>query len=290
MSGYKLHPLCEKFPPMPDAEFKELVEDIRANGQREPIWAFGKFLLDGKHRLDACELLGRKPDVREFHPKHGPEEPQIKAFVLSKNFYRRHLNASQRAMIAAELVTTDGKGNPNAAEAKKDPESRSNAQECAFDQTAAAAAASVSRRSVQEATAVLESGSKPLQQAVRDGDVSVSDAAKIVDLPKAEQTAAVKAVESGEAKTVSAAAGKPRKPRKKKQEPAREPGEDETEDDHKPRTFNDQSIDDAFGKLIRLVDERANVLGGKNGAYHKACLNRLNDFLKAMKEWRSVKR
>lgn len=234
MATYKIHPLCEKFPAMPDEEFKALVEDMRINGQRDPIWVYGKTLLDGKHRLEACEVLGRKPDVREFHTKHGPEEPQIKAFVLSKNFFRRHMTTGQRSLIAAELVTTNGAGQPKRI-----------TENSVITQEEAATAAGISIDSVQQADKVLESGSKALQEAVRDGDVSVSDAAKVADLPKSDQNAAVKAVQSGEEKTVAAAAGVKRRPRKNKPQPLpipeREPGEDPTEPQHDPKRPTDKS-------------------------------------------------
>lgn len=73
--------------------------------------------------------------------------------------------------------------------------------------------------------------------------------------------------------------------------PTRQPGEDQLEPEHAPPAkFDDKQIEDAFGKLIRLVDVRAETLGGKGGAYHKTCLNRLGDFLKAFKEWKGARR
>lgn len=238
MASYKLHPLCEKFPEMPDEEFRALVEDMRVNGQREPIWVFGKLLLDGKHRLRACETLQLKPEVREFRTKHGPEEPQIKSFVLSRNFYRRHLTTGQRALIAAELVTTSGPGRP-----------KLNGEYSPISIPEAAAAAAVDPKTVKQAAAIIESGSTALREAVESGEVSVSDAAKVVDLPKSEQNAAVKAVQSGESKTVAAA--------------AREPGDDATEPEH------DETISDAFGPVHKKVRKVFAELSAFRGIVNK---------------------
>jgi hypothetical protein len=71
--------------------------------------------------------------------------------------------------------------------------------------------AGIGRTTMKRADKVNEQGAKAVKDAVIAGDVSVSDAASIVDLPKAEQAKAVKEVKSGKAKTLKAAAKKPKK-------------------------------------------------------------------------------
>ena len=63
-----VHPAADLFPAMSETELRELGEDIKANGLRSPIilWSPGdqlekdakEFLLDGRNRLDAMELVG----------------------------------------------------------------------------------------------------------------------------------------------------------------------------------------------------------------------------------------
>src|SRR5262249_3117512 len=65
-----VHPACKQFDPLPDAELRELADDIKANGLRIPITRIevagssGKVmgkpvaLLDGQNRLDALEATG----------------------------------------------------------------------------------------------------------------------------------------------------------------------------------------------------------------------------------------
>jgi len=62
-----------------------------------------------------------------------------------------------------------------------------------------------SANSIKKASKVLEQGSAALVEAVKSGDVKVSDAEKIVDLPKGDQNEALKAVQTGEARTLSEA-------------------------------------------------------------------------------------
>jgi hypothetical protein len=59
-------------------------------------------------------------------------------------------------------------------------------------QTEAGESLRVGRSSVQRARKVIEEGSKALQHAVDSGEISVSKAAAVVDLPKSEQLAAAK--------------------------------------------------------------------------------------------------
>lgn len=93
------HPLAELFPLLEGAEFEVLAEDIRVNGLLEPIVLHPDgSILDGRNRYRACEAAGVEPHFRTF----SGNDPH--AFVISANIKRRHLNETQRAMIAAKLA------------------------------------------------------------------------------------------------------------------------------------------------------------------------------------------
>ncbi len=92
---HELHPLCTLFPRMEGAEFASLVEDIRANGLRQPIVLHRGMVLDGGNRVRACEAAGVQPAFVEF------DGDNIAAFVLSANLHRRHMTAGQQAAIVA---------------------------------------------------------------------------------------------------------------------------------------------------------------------------------------------
>jgi hypothetical protein len=94
------HEAAALFPPMSKREFEALVVDIKENGQREPIITLDGKILDGRHRWRACEQLGMPAETMEWQGKGSPI-----AFVASMNLHRRHLNESQRALIAAKLAT-----------------------------------------------------------------------------------------------------------------------------------------------------------------------------------------
>lgn len=112
------------------------------------------------------------------------------AYVLSKNLHRRHLNESQRAMVAARVANMPSGARTDLAsiDARSQPE--------------AAAALNVSRPSVQRAARVQTSGTPELVRAVDEGRVAVSAAAKIAEHPAERQSAILEMVERGEARDV----------------------------------------------------------------------------------------
>jgi hypothetical protein len=100
------HPLADLFPLIDGDEFDRLVDDIRDNGQREPIVLFEGKILDGRNRYRACLEAGAIPETRPFDPDM---EGSAEAYVLSVNAHRRHLTLEQKRGLIIELL----KANPS---------------------------------------------------------------------------------------------------------------------------------------------------------------------------------
>jgi len=113
-----IHPYAAVYPRMADDELLELSEDIRLHGQREPIIlnTSGQ-ILDGRNRYDACRLAGVEP----LYETKDIEDPR--AYIQSKNSYRRHLSKSQKAMAHAMLYPESE--NPRGGRGRKNPEATS---------------------------------------------------------------------------------------------------------------------------------------------------------------------
>lgn len=92
----EFHPLANIFPMLPDDELIELSDDIKQRGLNNPIWLLDGKILDGRNRYRACILAGVIPAFKQFTG----ESPT--AFVLSENLHRRHLNQSQKGVVALD--------------------------------------------------------------------------------------------------------------------------------------------------------------------------------------------
>jgi ParB-like chromosome segregation protein Spo0J len=92
-----VHPVASLFPMMSDEELDDLAEDIRRNGQADPILIDRyRQVIDGRNRLDACRRAKVSPDMVRT------DVEDVVALILSKNVNRRHLSKGQQAMAVAK--------------------------------------------------------------------------------------------------------------------------------------------------------------------------------------------
>jgi DNA methylase len=176
----EFHPIANVFPLIEGREFDELVQDIRAHGMREAIVLHtdGR-ILDGRNRYRASIQAGCDATFTTY------QGPDPVAFVVSLNLRRRHLNESQRAMVAAKIANmpsgyrTDIEPGANLPEvpAPTPPVSAARAAEML----------NVSERTVKAARVVRDQAVPELAEKVERGTVSVSAAAPIARLPEPEQ-------------------------------------------------------------------------------------------------------
>lgn len=101
-------------------------------------------------------------------------------FVIAANLARRHLSESQRAMVAAKLANMK-EGRPSNTTAI-----------AGVSQSRAAAMLNVSADSVGRARAVIGRGAPELVEMVEKGQVAVSAAAQVIQLPVARQREVVR--------------------------------------------------------------------------------------------------
>ena len=268
-----VHPAATLFPMMQGIEFGMLVEDIDANGLREPIVVFQGLVLDGRNRLKACEVAGVEPRFVEWDGVGSPL-----AFVLSRNLHRRHLNESQRSIIGARakvMFEEEARERDEWNRFVKRPESPST--ELVDDEKPremstganlhprlneqAASVLNVSARSVATASKILETGDEQVIAAIESGNISVSDAASVADLPKDEQRQALEAVRAGRARTLRQAADV-----EPDDEPLATAASDEREQpfSRKRLRIECKRFSGELDKLLRRLDTVTMVCGGPN--------------------------
>lgn len=177
------HDYANLFPMLDAAGQDALRADVQEYGVREPVILFAGRILDGRNRYMAARDLGQDFPVADFEGT----DAEALSYVLSTNLHRRHLTESQRAAVAAKLANMKP-GNPDFSNPANLPDSAP-----AVSQAQAADMLNVSERSVRTAKAVMEQGAPELVAAVEKGEVSVSAAAAVSELPREEQAAVVAA-------------------------------------------------------------------------------------------------
>ena len=169
-TALKPHPAAELFPMMSGADMDALVADIKEHGQREPIVLHEGLILDGRNRYAACQKLGIVPATVEWDGNGAPP----KAFVVSMNLHRRHLNESQRAMIAADLASLkSGQRADYARQSQTGVEISTPASN-----GEAGRLLNVNRTTVSAAKKVLHEGTPEEIAAIRSGEIAVHTIAK----------------------------------------------------------------------------------------------------------------
>jgi N6-adenosine-specific RNA methylase IME4 len=192
------HPFADLFPMLDRADASDLRADIAAHGLRDRVVLFDGKILDGRNRYGALVDIAKlglayrggvltaadivpmsEADLEwgDFFEVFDGTEAEALEYVLSKNLHRRHLNESQRAMVAANLATL-GQGRPTTEKTR---------QLADLSQEEAAERLHVSERSIQRAAVVREHGVGELNEAVQRGDLAVSAAAQLARLPADEQ-------------------------------------------------------------------------------------------------------
>ena len=259
-------------PDLTPEEYKLLEQSILDDGCREPIVIWKGNILDGHNRYEICQKHERPFKVKALNL---PGRDAALAWIIRNQCGRRNLSESQRAMLAARLSNLTVGANQHVKRTSDEPASKD-----APSQADAAKEFGVSRSTVQRASKVIESGSASLQKAVQSGEIPVRSAAVVAELPKAEQNKivakgpeAVKAAVKEYRDTFDTAELDKQKP--KNGQP-------------KKSEFKDSTIDDAFGQVIKLIDNRWNLNGG-HALKHRICVNKVREAYDAWKEWRASK-
>jgi hypothetical protein len=176
----KYHPIANVWPMMTDEQIQELAEDIRSNGQLNPVWLYEGQILDGRNRWAACQIAGVEPQTKEYKG----DEPT--AFAVALNDRRRHCTKSVLAAVGLDLLPffaadakrrqkESGKINGRGQKVKQkvaEPKRQQSRDE-------AAAAVGVNRQYIQDAKKVKAADQATFEK-VKNGKMSLQDAKREV--------------------------------------------------------------------------------------------------------------
>ena len=186
MTHYEFHEYANIFPMLEGKDLEALRADIEANGQINKIILYQGKVLDGRNRYWICEMLGIEPETIVY-----PGDDPI-GLVLSQNLHRRHLDESQRAMVATKLATLPphrpAKENKSAnlRTYPQDAEKQeATTQSGAISQPEAAKMLNVSERQVQSAAQLRREAPPEIIGQVERGEKTVHAALKEIGQPVA---------------------------------------------------------------------------------------------------------
>lgn len=95
---YKSHPIADRLPEMTEDEFSVLKDSISRDGLLHPIILYDSKILDGRHRLRACEELRITPQFVQY----SGTQPATLVFV--NNVARRQLTIPQKLRLLDSLL------------------------------------------------------------------------------------------------------------------------------------------------------------------------------------------
>ena len=196
----EIHPAADLLRMMSQDEFQRLMASIKAYGLRDPIEVDkdGK-IIDGRNREKACKELGIEPEYKLADTTG----LSLLEYSVIKNVDRRHLGASERAMLAADIrnymrttgdttsfiVFSNGRKqtvseSENTWEGQEPPPGEPSVSDLAD-------ALDVSETYIRHAGSVKLNGCEELEAAVRAGDIKIREACKLATFPTVIQKRAI---------------------------------------------------------------------------------------------------
>jgi len=169
-------------PPLSAEEYGALEASIQSQGCLHAVVTWKGLLIDGHHRVEICRKLGKPFNIREMQ---FADREQVFLWMLNHQLARRNLTDYQRGVLALkqkELIASRGKQGARTDLLENSPNSSSlNTRE------EVAKAAGISSNTLAKVEKVEQKATPEVQQAVRDGAISINAAAKLADLPQQEQ-------------------------------------------------------------------------------------------------------
>ena len=199
MVEYQIHELAGEMPPMPDKQYQSLLESVTANGVRVPLVLFEDKILDGRHRYRAWQeslgktLIDHELPISDYSPANYDEAYR---YVVDLNIRRRHLTPSQASIAIVKMNEWFENGDNQYTKEGVQNCTPKTSQEMADE-------VSVSKRNVDSAKKVVSEGSDDLVSAVENDDISVDEAAKLVDKEPEYQERVLEKVSEGKKASVA---------------------------------------------------------------------------------------
>lgn len=171
-------------PPLSDSERRQLEDNLRADGCREPLSLWGNIIVDGHNRYEICTGLGIS--FSTISMDFASREDAI-LWMLRNQLGRRNLTDFQRTEIALKmkpLIEVKAKENQGA---RTDILQNFVKSSPVHTGESVAEIAGVSRETVRKVEKIQQQASPEVIESARKGELSIHLASQISELPKDEQ-------------------------------------------------------------------------------------------------------
>ena len=164
-------------PSMKDEEYSQLEENILQDGIREPISIWQDFIIDGHNRFE----IAKKHELEYATVEYTfDDESDVKIWIIKNQFGRRNLSSYERSVLALELkpliaekakvnMSDGGKGSAISPDLRIDTRKE------------LSIVAGVSDNTISKVEKIERSATPEIKQLVKNGDISVNQAAKIAE-------------------------------------------------------------------------------------------------------------
>ena len=173
-------------PPLSESERRQLEDNLRADGCREPLTLWGNIIVDGHNRYEICTGLGI--NFSTISMDFASREDAV-LWMLRNQLGRRNLTDFQRTEIALKmkpLIEVKARENQRGGQGGVLLSQNSVEASTRTDSTVAELAG-VSRDTVRKVEKIQQQASPEIIESARKGELSIHLASQVSDLPEDEQ-------------------------------------------------------------------------------------------------------
>ena len=183
MTDLTHHPAARLYPPLNEADYNSLEKSILKHGIQTPILTWRGQIIDGAHRHRIATEHDLPLPTTELNPDHNPWTA-----ALAANAARRHLTATERAIIATRATLasqTRSDQLPNTPTSHTTTPTRAKPNELTMAQAAQATGAR--RQTMSAVRTTLTRGTTATIEALTEAELPADLTAQIARLPKPAQ-------------------------------------------------------------------------------------------------------
>lgn len=182
-------------PPLSDNEYKQLEQNVLADGIRDPLVLWGNVLVDGHNRFGLAQKhnLSFKTVNKDF-----ADDDEAIIWIMQNQLGRRNLNDFQRVEIAYKCEDAVKAKAAERQESTRFGGTGNISLTAGQARDELGAMAGVSGKTYEHAVTVMEEAPEPVVNAARNNEISINAAYEVTKMPVEKQNHIAERIERGE--------------------------------------------------------------------------------------------